>query len=881
MKHSKRIVLAILTLVFTLSTWAETAYILNASGNQKVNNGKCAIYAFDVNTPWIASEVCYADTLDSNFGIMGCLAGDIYYAYMNEETESGATITTFNSLNMTTGKRVIISTGSFDLTYGIDMCYEEKSGKLFLLREQYVIQNPETEEGYYVVELCTIDPKTGKPTNYATLPEEVTDYNIGGITSDGNGGIYMVGVAPYELKDGDNPMFKFWYKQINLYQFNVETKTISTLFKNEENAKIQLTTDLANSSLGLNGGVLYLTAQSHLITLDLETKTTTVKTQNGSGEAGADDAQLFLGNAVGICFAKSTKDAEPAKEDPKNEPETNIRMVKVVETYGDHMGERVGTMTHKTISLYDGENRLQREATYGYSYADAATGAASKWEIEYFKGFTYNEAGQLVMSASEKYGIHDGTDLAFINNLDTVMYTYDEAGRLIKEELQAGGYSMLYEYNEAGQKVKEIKQVPDYYDAYEGDFYNVYEITYSDFNAFGMPDSVHSTGMNDTDKYTGAYTYDQKGRKTAAHTRTLEGQDLKIETWTYSDDENKDTVMVHWVHEWFYGFDMGEKRTIYTYDNGNTNRTKEQVQTLVENTWVNEPTYTITELSEMNPEAVATLEVVDGKLANQPMETNSAVLTITLPNAAVVGTIAFDVYRHGIFLGRLNATNAVEGKLTYLDEGVKNGTYDYYVQTVLINELLETEEALNISNVVNYKHYVELPAATDIRCTAARLEDGIYYATIKWTAPVDTTGLGFKRYNVMLKKMKAADNGETDGQSVTWEVNCGPTGKESLYIQTVYKYGKVNSETIDIDCQTIIETTGIGEIEDASAEITASNGIVRTTAPANMVVYNIQGIQMGEAVTNTCMLDLKALPVGIYLVKVETASGIKTVKVKN
>ncbi|MBR2005403.1 MAG: hypothetical protein IJ991_14640, partial [Thermoguttaceae bacterium] len=56
-----------------------------------------------------------------------------------------------------------------------------------------------------------------------------------------------------------------------------------------------------------------------------------------------------------------------------------------------------GQMTHKKLSFYDGENRLQREATYGLSYTN-------EWEIEYFKTYTYNEAGQLAATYSQKYG---------------------------------------------------------------------------------------------------------------------------------------------------------------------------------------------------------------------------------------------------------------------------------------------------------------------------------------------------------------------------------------------------------------------------------------------------------------------------------------------
>ena len=663
----------------------------------------------------------------------------------------------------------------------------------------------------------------------------------------------------------------FWSSYINLYRVDLNTKETSIIYQNNDATVVKVMYSNivgagAKVSMELHDGKIYYVGNNNFLTIDVATGAVTKAAKN------------FTGEPVGLCFAMSTADGVPA-QGGEVEPTPDTRVVKVVETYGDHMGERVGQITHKKVSLYDGENRLQREATYGLSYTNV-------WEIEYFGTCTYNEAGQLAMTASQKYGIHDGTDLGFIDNNDTITYTYDEAGRLVRETMQAAGYSMAYEYNEAGQKVKEIKLVPDYYNQYEGDEYVMYEITYSAFNAYGQPDSVRSTGINDGDKYFGVYTYDEQGRKTSAHTWTLaDTTDVKIETWTYNDDAANDTVMVHWVHEWFWGFDNGERRTVYTYDNGNTNRTKEQVQTLAANgAWVNESTYTITELSEMNPEAVATLEVTNGTQQHHAAKDNCALITIALPNSAVTGTLAFDVYRHGIFLTRLNATDAVEGKLTYIDEEVKNGTYDYYVQTVLINELLETEEALNISNVETYTFCAYLPEVRFIRCTSARLEGGIYYATIEWEEPifgeVDPTypwiGLAFQRYNVMLEKMKAADNLETDGQALTWEVNCGYTGKVNLYVQTVYKYGKANSEMISIDCQAVMDAQGI-ENAEAEAQVTVRDGIVAAVAPARLVAYNAQGAVVAEAV-NT--LDLNTLPAGIYLVKVETAEGVKTVKVR-
>lgn len=867
--YRKLSMVALCLLVAMNAVAQTTGYAITTNANNK----ECYAFSFDISDPSVV-ETIWTDTVSGEAAVLAALAGDVYYTYMSTD---GASTYDFCSINFTTGVKTLLSKafpGSTETWY--DICYDAITKELYGLRKADVYNaDNELESSSY--QICTIHQSTGKWTEVVTLPAEIVNtasasYYLGAICSDGNGGIYVMGANKWLNGTGNAA---FWNSYINLYRVDLNTKETSIIYQNNDATVVKVMYSNivgagAKVSMELHDGKIYYVGNNNFLTIDVATGSVTKAANN------------FTGEPVGLCFAMSTADGVPAQSEEVEQPK-DTRLVKVVETYGDHMGQRVGVMTHKKISLYDGENRLQREATYGYSYADAATGAESKWEIEYFKGYAYNEVGQLTMTASQKYGIHDGTDLAFIDNRDTVTYAYNEAGQLVRETLQAAGYSMAYEYNEAGQLVKEIKLVPDYNNQYEGDEYVMYEITYSAFNSYGQPDSIHSTGMYDNDKYFGAYTYDAQGRKTGAHTWTLaDSSDVKIETWTYNDDAANDTVMVYWVHEWFWGFDQGEKRTIYTYDNGNVNRTKEQVQTLAANgTWINEPTYTITELSEMNPEAVAMLEVTNGEIissVHEPLPLNTAVLTITLPEAAVTGTIAFDIYRHGILLARLNATDAVDGKLTYVDEGVKNGIYDYYVQTVLINELMETEEALNISNVVTYRHYVELPAATGLKCTGARMEAGIYYATIEWTAPADTTGLAFQRYNVMLENMKAADNLETDGQALTWEVNCGYTGKTNLYIQTVYKYGKANCEMISIDCQAVIDAAGI---ENAEVEtlVTVKDGIVTTGTEADMTIYNAQGTQVAQVMGVTAY-SLDSLPAGIYLVKVETVGGVKTVKVR-
>lgn len=845
---------ALLLMTSVVAVAQTTAYAITSNANSK----NCYVFSFDLSDPSTVNTI-WTDTVAKEGAALATLADSIYYVYMANEGDAYE----FCTINMAAGKKVSLTsvTPESNETW-YDICYDATTEKLYGLRKTDTYD----DEGSRIAtehQLCTIDSQTGKWTVYATLPEEIVNsssasYYLGPICSDGKGGIYVIGANRWLNGSG---MEAFWNSYVNLYRVDLTTKKTETVYENNEATLVKLSySNIVGAgvkvSMEVLDGKLYIIANNNLLIMDTATGAVTKNEKKFSGEP------------VGLCFAMSTADGESDFIEGGVAAKPSL-LLRVVETYGDHMGEREGVMTHKTVALLDGENKLQREVTYGYSYSN-------EWEIEYFKSYIYNEEGLLSKSFSEQYGIYDGTDLAFRDSEDTVSYEYDEQGNLVKEVSHVDNRMTLYQYDEEGRLVKEIKQYPDRYNRYEGDYYNMYEITYSAFNKWGTPDSVHSVGMYENYNYFCANTYDEQGRKVAAHTwASKDTADVKMEVWTYFDEG--DTIEIHWEHEWQSGIDKGEKRTVYSMDNGDPCRIKEQVQYLTDGVWVNAPTYIVTVVSEvMHPEAAVTLAVTDGRLVDETLEPNSALLTISLFDVPVTGTVAFDVYRHGIFLARLNGSDVKDGKLTYIDEGVKNETYDYYVQTVFINELMETEEAFNISNVVTYKHDTELPVVTDIKCTGARLEGGVFYATIEWTAPADTAGLAFQRYNVMLERMKAADNHEADGKATKWEVNCSYSGKANLYIQSVYKYGKVNSEMISIDCKEVMEAQSI-ESAEVAAQVTVKDGIVVASASARMVAYNAQGAQV--AVANTT-LDLNNLPAGIYLVKVETAEGIQTVKVR-
>lgn len=781
--------------------------------------------------------------------IAGCLADNIYYAAMYDEDADSYTL---HTLNCTTGNDVEI--GSFQQVY--DMAYDNQSKKLYALQSYYT----NSSNGYGLYEVNT---SNGKLTEVA-LFEDVTYFGM----------TIKDGIAYFASEATNFTTFK---TTLSLTTFNLTSKETDALtYANVGN--VGYTGE--SNSIEFNGDLLYIVLNRTIYTFDFTTKALTKL-----------DGSLPK-SMSGICFALSSEDGEANNNggdilDPLPE---DTRLVSVVEFYGSSMGDWDG-LARKEVTFYDKNNNPLRKATYG-AIIDYDTKEIDSLEIERYSVNEYDEAGEhLLTSFSQQYGEgRDGADKGFAEARDSVTYEYNKEGLLSKKTDNSAYKYYTYEYSD-GLLTTETTYVI-------GSTTPMQTITYSNFTEKGEPQSIKAEGQYTYQKYEETIEYNSRGQKTSrvrygySDVWNEETNDFdqvaslsESEVWTYNNEDGMlltDSVSKSGYDEWGSptGILVPSSKTTYAYDGDNTNRivcrtySVNEEATSDEDLWVESLQYSITEKKEYAPSLATELTV-----ENVSDEINTQKLSFTVPNDALIGGYVFDIYRHGIKVGRVQmsdegAYDETIGKLTYTDAGVKNGTYDYFVQTVMLDELEEVENALNISNVVKYTANVELPAPTNVHATAVTTIDNTKVVTITWNAPENVSKYDFQRYNVIYENYKVADNAEADGQATTWDTEYNEI-VPTLYVQAVYKYGKADSELYTIPAELVcIDNATLSD----GSQIIFDGTNLSLTSPANITVFTTNGTTMVRA-NEATSLSLSNLPKGAYVITVQLNGKLHVMKV--
>ncbi len=550
-----------------------------------------------------------------------------------------------------------------------------------------------------------------------------------------------------------------------------------------------------------------------------------------------------------------------------------------VEKWGDVMGTAKGIST-KEVSYYNSNNLLVSDVNYG---ADYETGdfIPSKFYV-----YVYNDKKQLVKKYSQQYGLYDGEDLAYKASNDTVYYTYNEAGKLICELNTQSRDSIIYEYDADGNKIRYARYMPDYYGTVNnGNPYIMNEETYSDFVAPDCPTKIVGDGKYESYKFTVDVAYDDKNNVISKKEYDVNGTPTQNEYWEYENGlmslYTKYTVKSVKGEN---GEDTYEEvpstRTEYTLESDEPMRIKEQTYSYNKNdsTWGANIYYYVTEYYKPDSTTAPTLKVE--KVADK---LNTVKLTFNATTIKGVDNVAYDIMRHGIKIARLTADKAVDGTLTYTDETVKNGDYEYFVQPVDADADKSGDDALfsygygmNTSDLVKANIYTELPVATNIHGTAVEYVDGQCFVTLTWDEPANKEDYMFMKYNVFLKGMKLQDNQDEELTTNSYKLAIG-WGDESMeiardvYIQSVYAIGKANSDTVTITNK--INTTAIDAVSTGDG-FEYSNGIVTISDGAAMDVYTVNGTVIATGRKNS--IDLTNYPEGVYVVRVNN-NGVSTI----
>ena len=197
-------------------------------------------------------------------------------------------------------------------------------------------------------------------------------------------------------------------------------------------------------------------------------------------------------------------------------------------------------------------------------------------------------------------------------------------------------------------------------------------------------------------------------------------------------------------------------------------------------------------------------------------------------------------------------------------KNLPNGLYDYMVQTVIKDELGDST-TYNVSNCISITPFVKLPTVTNLHFVKYENNNGSNLVTVAWDAPENLDpALRFERYNVFITElgMRAAENNEEDGQPTEYTLTFRWSA-EHIYVQSQYHYGKVNSDTIYVDLETVGVSEVAQDVADGKVSISASEISVDGVASA-MMIYNVGG-GLVASYKNVSRADISALRQGVYV----------------
>ena len=350
---------------------------------------------------------------------------------------------------------------------------------------------------------------------------------------------------------------------------------------------------------------------------------------------------------------------------------------KVVEQWGNALGDVPETkISAKTVNYYNADNEVSSVVSYG---ANLSTGI---YEPSYYEGVIFNEKGLPAKRFHQQYGLYDDYDLAYTEANDTTYYKYDENDRLVEEKSTQSLDSIVYEYDADGNMVSKMRYVPDSYGTHGGVPYVMEGYTYSDFVAPNCPQTIVGTGAYAS--YINSYkVYYDEDNNIVKKEKYDEGGTLRqVEHWTYelgilakyeintvksaTGDDGEVTYT-----------ENPSKKTIYTVVGTNPLRIKDEQMTYTYGEWAGYTYHHVTEYCK--PDATTAPKLVVEPVAD---ELNTVMLTFDATDVAGASSVAYDVYRHGIKVARVPASEAVDGMVTYVDNNVYNGSYDYFVQAV-------------------------------------------------------------------------------------------------------------------------------------------------------------------------------------------------------
>lgn len=348
-------------------------------------------------------------------------------------------------------------------------------------------------------------------------------------------------------------------------------------------------------------------------------------------------------------------------------------------TYGDPLGQTsVNVCTAKRYHFYDTNGNTQAVVNRKTNQGE------SEFITVDYNSYKYNALGLLASIDVSQYGLFDFLQRDVkASPAASSSYEYDDSGNVVKEV--KAGVVTEYEYDADGNVIKEVSSTGK-------------TVVYEDFSAgknkYAKAVSTHSNTKNEGEFYDEYVTYDANGNKISAlryyNTDTSYtlfgkvyghqvGDFMSCEEWTY--DEN-DIVLLYRKsvqQDEISGDYLWNSKIEYERVDGNVDKIRrvnyDARYVDGEPVWSRRDTPFVDEYCRFNETGI-----LDGlKISAIPSETTygDVLLTLDIPQGAVAaGVSKINVYRNGELI---NVITEVADKIMFEDNGVRNGSQEYFV----------------------------------------------------------------------------------------------------------------------------------------------------------------------------------------------------------
>ena len=580
-----------------------------------------------------------------------------------------------------------------------------------------------------------------------------------------------------------------------------------------------------------------------------------------------------------------------------------------VNDHGDFMGIAGTASNLKHFYFYDNQARLVRLADYG---RDASNGSYS---ITNYDFYDYNAQNQLAWTYTRQFGLYKEEYFTWNDHcIDSTSYTYNEAGKLASK--QSSSETTTYAYDAEGNLVEEKSVTAG------GEV--IYDRVYSDFIAPNLPKKVVSTSdAYDNCRYTEDREYNALNLQTKMERYQLSedidenGQpvtkrrDILREDVTYDETGFKTSQCTYVEASEGLGLERQDS-LVYTRDANDPNivysQAYEYITELNVNTgepmgWQSKSTYYEYIYRKLDTSLSVPLEVkeIEGDLNNNKV-------TFKVGSDLQAGHYRFDLYRDGILqhtadLSNTEAFNAETGEYTYVDSTLFNDRHDYFVQTVVTDELGQAEEPNVVSNLAEITNHVELPSVTNVHYSEYRRAKAAentangwgtgqgYFVNVTWDpiSEADSLKYGLLRYDFMVGNDATASNKEYKNETTGETINKGANGHENAWevglksksatqtvdIQCSYPYGRSHYK-IEVKMKEVL--AGVQETLAGDVKATYDGTSVLLSQPSLVKVFNASGATVKQAADATSV-SLAGLPKGAYVVVVVNGGEVSALKV--